>query len=278
MKPKIYLLALLPFIALIVFYEIIPIMMIVVRSFMPSGGIGFTIEHYTDIFSRRFYLQAIINSIVVSFGSSAIGLAISFFGAKAAHSSKIKQKKFFLSILNMTSNFAGIPLAFSYMILLGNVGVLVLFGKSFGIEALANFQLYTVSGLMLTFVYFQVPLSTMLLIPAFEALRKEWRESVSLFGGNSFYYYIKIALPVMTPSIMGTLSVLFANALSAYATAYALLLNNYPLLPIRIAEQFTGDVSQHKEFGSALAVVMMLLMVAAIMINHAIVKRQRSRT
>ena len=265
----------LPFVLLILFYEIVPIVMIVVRSFMPEGAIGFTVEHYSKIFSERFYLRAITNSVLVSFGSSLIGLLIAFFGAKAAHSSRLKQKNMFISILNMTSNFAGIPLAFAYIILLGNVGVLVMFGKAAGIEVLAGFQLYTIRGLMLTFVYFQVPLATMLLIPAFEALRNEWRESVSLLGGSSFYYYIKIALPIMTPGIFGTLSVLFANALSAYATAYALLLNNFPLLPIRIAEQFSGDVVQHKEFGSALAVIMMTLMVAAILINNHIIKRQR---
>jgi len=274
---KIYLLALLPFAVLIVFYEIIPIIMVVVRSFMPAGSFGFTLEHFEKIFSSRFYQQSIVNSVMVSIGSSLIGLFIAFWGAKAANASKSKLRTYFLSILNMTSNFAGIPLAFAYIILLGNVGVLVMLGKNLGIGILADFRLYTAEGLMLTFVYFQVPLATMLLIPAFDALRKEWGESVSLLGGGSFHYYVKIALPVMTPSILGTLSILFANALSAYATAYALLLNNYALLPIRIAEQFSGDVMQQKEFGSALAVVMMLLMVAAILINHYFIRRQKHR-
>ena len=48
--------------------------------------------------------------------------------------------------------------------------------------------------------------------------------------------------------------------------------NNFALLPIKITEQFVGDVVQRREFGSALAVVLMLLMTATIAINDKILK------
>ncbi|MEI6100909.1 MAG: ABC transporter permease subunit, partial [Eubacteriales bacterium] len=178
-------------------------------------------------------------------------------------------------VLNMTSNFAGIPLAFAYIILLGSAGVLVMFAKQVGIGFIADFDLYTVWGLMITYIYFQIPLATLLLIPAFDALKKEWKESVRLLGGNEVKYWFRVGIPVLLPSILGTLSVLFANAVAAYATAYALLAGNFSLLPIRISEQFVGDVVQHKEFGSALAVILMLFMVLAIYVNNRILKNSR---
>ncbi len=274
-KSRTYLLALLPFVGIVALFLAVPIVMILVRSFMPEGAVGFTLDNYISIFSRRLYQQAVVNSMIVSVSSALIGLVIGFFGANAAHKSNRKTKTFFMSILNMTSNFAGIPLAFAYIILLGSAGVLVMFGKQFGIGFLADFDLYNVWGILLTYIYFQVPLATLLLIPAFDALKQEWRESVRLMGGNSTKYWLRVGIPVLLPSILGTLSVLFANAVAAYATAYALLASNFSLLPIRISEQFVGDVVQHKEFGSALAVILMMLMVLAIYVNNRILKNNR---
>jgi len=247
--------------------------MIIIRSFAPEEGIGFTFEHYISIFTKRLYQQAVLNSVLIAIVSSLVGIIVAFLGAKAANEASSKWKDFFVNILNMTSNFAGIPLAFAFIILLGNVGVLVMFGKSMGISALANFDIYSAKGLLLTYIYFQIPLATLLLMPTFNGLRKEWKEAVMLLGGNNFVYWTKIAIPTIMPSMLATLSVLFSNAIAAYATAYALLSNNYSLLPIRISEQFVGDVVQRKEFGSALAVVLMLTMVIATSINNYFIKK-----
>ena len=174
----------------------------------------------------------------------------------------------------MVSNFSGVPLAFSFIILLGNAGVITILGRNLGIDAIADFPLYTVWGLMLTYVYFQIPLATLLLIPSFDSIRNEWKEAVSLMGGNSAVFWRRVGIPVLMPSILGTFSTLFANAVSAYATAYALLMNNFSILPVRISEQFTGDVVQRPQFGSALAVVLMLMMTLSILITQSLTQKR----
>lgn len=265
----------LPFVLLILLYEIVPIVMIILRSFKPEGSSGFTLNNYVSIFTKRLYQQAVINSIKIAVVSSLLGIIIAFFGAKAANDVNSRWRNGFINILNMTSNFAGIPLAFAFIILLGNVGVLVLIGKGAGIQVLSNFDIYSYQGLLLTYIYFQIPLATLLLIPIFHGLRKEWKEAVVLLGGNHMIYWVKVAIPTMLPSLLATLSVLFSNAIAAYATAYALLANNYSLLPIRISEQFVGEVTQRKEFGSALAVVLMCTMLIATGINNYLIKKAR---
>ena len=82
----------------------------------------------------------------------------------------------------------------------------------------------------------------------------------------------------MMPGILGTFSTLFANAIAAYATAYALVMNNVSILPIRISEQFVGDVVQNPQLGGALAVVLMALMVLSILLNDGILKKNRRRS
>ena len=268
-QKKTYLLALIPFLVLCVLFELIPIIYTIIRSFVPEGeDFGFTLANYINIFTQPLYQKAIVNSLIISILSSIIGLIVAFIGAKAVHESKGKLNNIFMSILNMVSNFSGVPLAFAYIIMFGNVGVMTMIGSNYGIEFLANFPLYSIFGLLLIYVYFQIPLSTLLLIPAFDAIRKEWKESNALLGGTNFTFWTKIGVPILMPSILSTFSVLFANALAAYASAYALLMNNVSLLPIRLSEQFVGDLVQRPEFGSAIAVVLMVFMIAAIMIQN----------
>ena len=268
-QKKTYLFALIPFLVLCVLFELIPILYTIIRSFVPEGEtFGFTFANYINIFTKPLYQKAIVNSLIISILSSIIGLIVAFIGAKAAHESKGKLNNIFMSILNMVSNFSGVPLAFAYIIMFGNVGVMTMIGSNYGIEFLANFPLYSIFGLLLIYVYFQIPLSTLLLIPAFDAIRKEWKESNALLGGTNFTFWTKIGVPILMPSILSTFSVLFANALAAYASAYALLMNNVSLLPIRLSEQFVGDLVQRPEFGSAIAVVLMVFMIAAIMIQN----------
>ena len=270
---KLYLLALLPFFIMVILFEILPLINIVIESFSQTGGGGFTFEHFTRIFTTRLYQQSIYNSLWISIVSALCGILIAFLGAKAANNASGKIRNIFTTVLNITSNFAGVPLAFAFMILLGNVGILTLIGKNYGIDFLANYDLYTINGLLLTYIYFQIPLGTLLMLPAFNGLKKEWKEVVGLLGGNSFHYWFKVAIPSLMPSILGTFSVLFANSLAAYGTAYALLSNNISLLPIRISQQFVGEVVQNQEFGCALSLVMMALMVISVLITNKLQKK-----
>lgn len=270
---KMYLIGLLPFFLIAFLFEILPLANIVIESFSKTGGNGFTLEHFVKIFTTRLYQQSIFNSLWISIFSALAGIIIAFLGAKAANAASAKVRNIFASVLNITSNFAGVPLAFAFMILLGNVGILTLIGKNYGISFLADFDLYTINGLLLTYIYFQIPLATLLMLPIFGGLKKEWREAVGLLGGNSFHYWFKVAIPSLLPSILGTFSVLFANSLAAYGTAYALLSNNIALLPIRISQQYVGEVVQNQEFGCALSLVMMALMVLSILITNKLQKR-----
>ena len=270
-----YLLALIPFLFLIVMYELLPLIMLVVDSLKSeqSKDILFTLENYQKIFSTLSYRKAIANSLKITSISTAFGIVIAFLGARAAYNSRGRFRNVYLTVLNMTSNFAGVPLAFAYMIILGNAGVVKQIADMYGIGFLQDFDLYSSTGLTMIYVYFQIPLSTLLLIPAFNGIRKEWGEANMLLGGTSARFWQKVGIPVLLPSLFSTLSVLFANALSAYATAYALLMNNFSLLPINISASFVGDIKSKPKLGAALSVVMMIIMSIVILVNNYITKK-----
>ena len=261
--------ALLPFLVVALLYEIVPLIMVVMNSFQSDTGAGLTLENYRTIADKLLYQKAIFNSIRISLISSIGGIIVAFLGAKAISERQGKISNIFMTILNMVSNFAGVPLAFAYMVLLGNAGFMVHVGQKLGISALADFNLYTSDGMSMIYIYFQIPLATLLLVPAFAGIRKEWKEAVSLLGGKEGVFWRKVGIPVLMPEILGTFSVLFANALAAYATVYALMMNNISLLPIQIAGSYVGEVKTRPGLGGALSVVMMVLMCLMILLtNH----------
>ena len=272
-RKYLYLLALLPFMVVAFMYEIIPLIMVVINSFQSDTGGGFTLENYKTVSGTLLYQMAITNSLKISLISAGIGILIAFLGARAVMNVHSRFRRVFMTILNMVSNFAGIPLAFAYMSLLGNAGIIVQLGRTMGWDALANYNLYTSNGLAMVYVYFQIPLSTLLLIPAFNAVRKEWKEAAMLLGSGSTGFWLKVGIPVLMPSILDTFSILFANALAAYATVYAIMMNSISLLPIQIAGCFVGEVKIQRGLGGALSVTMMLIMVIMILLTNVISKR-----
>lgn len=265
--------AFLPFLLVVIGYELLPLAQLVADSLVgkESGSVG--IENFVKVFTTPLYQQSIINSVWISLVSAIVGIVVSFLAARFAHESSERVRGAFTMVLNMMSNFSGVPLAFAFMVLMGNSGVLTIIGREWGIPLLANFDLYTGNGLLVLYIYFQIPLATLLLLPAFAGIKRSWREAATILQASSFDYWFRIAIPNLMPSVLGTLSVLFSNALAAYATAYAVVMNNYALLPLQITSKFKGDVQIDAATGGALAVVLILLMVACTLVNNYFTKR-----
>lgn len=266
-------LALLPFAVVVFLYEILPLLQLVYSSLIGKESETFGLENFIKIFTTPLYTQAIVNSIKISLISAIVGIIVAFIAARYATEASPHAQRTFTMLLNMTSNFSGVPLAFAFMVLMGNTGVFSTICRSYGIPLLENFDLYSGQGLMLLYIYFQIPLSTLLLIPAFAGIRPEWRQAAMLLNAKPADYWFRIVVPNLMPSILGTLSVLFANALAAYASAYALVSNNYALLALQITSKYKGDVEIDRATGGALAVVLILLMIAATLINNYFTKR-----
>jgi putative spermidine/putrescine transport system permease protein len=272
------LLGLVPFVVMVLAFQLAPIASMLAGSVRGPGGSGITFGHYVKIFESAYYLKAIKNSLLISFYSSLIGIVV---GLACAYSitrftPKIRDRLLMLS--NMTSNFAGVPLAFAYIILLGNNGIFTLLFKEWGWDVFAGFNLYSWTGLVLVYVYFQVPLALLLLYPSFYGIRDQWKEAAMLLGARPWQFWRTVGLPMLTPAIFGTLGILFANAMGAYATAYALVGGNYNLLAIRIGSLVTGDVANQPELGSALAVLLAVSTIAAVILNHWMSKRSQRFT
>ena len=263
------LLCLLPFAVFFFAFQVAPLLWVAINSLIV--GDSWSLANFSKIFSSKFYLQAIKHSLQIAFWSSLFGIAIAILGSYSLRQVDSKLRDFVMAFSNMTSNFAGVPLAFAFIILLGFNGALTLLLKQAGV--IDDFNLYSKTGLIVLYTYFQIPLGVLLLYPAFDALREDWRESASLLGANGWQFWRHIGLPVLTPALLGTFVILLANALGAYATVYALTTGNFNVLPIRIAGLVSGDVSLDPNLASALAVVLVALMTLVTVVHQLLLKR-----
>ena len=264
------LLCLVPFAVFFIVFQIAPLVWVLIHS-VQSEDSGWGLANFSKIFNSKFYLQAIQHSLEISFWSSLFGIVIAVLGSYSLRKVDSRLRNFVNAFANMTSNFSGVPLAFAFIILLGFNGSITIMLKQAGI--IEDFNLYSKTGLIILYTYFQIPLGVLLLYPAFDALREDWRESASLLGASSWQFWRHIGLPVLTPALLGTFVILLANALGAYATVYALTTGNFNVLPIRIAAMVSGDISLDPNMASALAVILVGLMTLVTLVHQWLLKR-----
>jgi len=234
---------------------------------------GWSLSRFHELLTSAFYRQAFGNSLYLSFGSSVAGLLLATLGAASLRRVGGRLRNWVLAVTNMTSNMAGVPLAFAFIVILGTNGAItLLLRQGFGIE---GFNLYSMNGLLLVYTYFQIPLALLLLYPAFDNLNDDWRDAASLLGASPARYIWHVALPVLAPALLGTFILLFANSMGAYASAYALTSGNYNLLTIRIASMVAGDLFLEPELAAALSVLLMGLLALIAWANQLLLRRVR---
>ncbi|HIK55108.1 MAG TPA: ABC transporter permease subunit [Synechococcales cyanobacterium M55_K2018_004] len=244
---------------------LLPATSIVVRSFQDNAG-HFTLQNLFDLRQPNI-VSAYTVSIQLSLVTAVIGGVWGFLMAYGITVGGLPDsvRSLLLSFSGVASNFAGVPLAFAFIATLGRLGMVTGWLNSIGIDLYDNgFNLYTFWGLTITYLYFQIPLTILILAPALDGLRREWREAAENLGATTSEYWRYVALPILMPSLLGTTILLFGNAFGAYATAYALTGGQINLVSILIGAQISGDALQNPGLGNALALGMVVIMAGSI--------------
>ena len=256
-------------------FQLLPLGIVFVESFGENLGTSWGIDNYKTIIQSRFFRQSITNSLKISLCSSLIGFSVAFVGAYSLSRTEGHLKQAFTSFCNMVANFSGVPLAFAFIIMLGANGCLTLLLKPSGL--LDQFSLYSFAGMVLIYSYFQIPLALLLIYPGFDALREEWRDAAILMGASHYQYWTKIALPILYPSIAGTLIILFANAMGTLATATALTSGSYNLMTIRIGQLVAGDLFLDPWLASALSIYLVGILVTITLAHEYILHSRKNQ-
>jgi putative spermidine/putrescine transport system permease protein len=270
-------LGLVPFLAFSAAFMLIPTIYLVVGSFRDSAG-QVTLQNYLDL-GDDLTRQAYFNSIEISLVTAIAGAILGFLLAFSVISGGLPRvfRGALMTFSGVASNFAGIPLALAFIFTLGRTGLITtLLVSLFGINIYGGgFTLYSKLGIELVYMYFQFPLMVLIIAPAIDGLRRDWREASENMGASNAQYWRYVALPILTPSILGATILLFGNSFGAQATAFQLapLVN---IAPVLIGRQLQGDVLHNPGLGYALAMGMVVIMGVTIL-GYSVLQRRSER-
>ena len=249
-----------PFLIFALFFLILPTLRLAASAFYDSDG-NFTFQNIIDL-NQPQILKAYWISMRVSVASAALGALFGLLIAIAVIRGRLPDwiRSAVMTFSGVASQFAGIPLAFAFIASLGRLGMVTLILKMFGIDIYgAGFNLLSFWGLTITYLYFQIPLMVLIIAPAVDGLKREWGEAAATLGASTWQFWRYVGLPVLWPNLLGTLSLLFANAFGAVATAYALTGSSLNIVPILLYAQIGGDVLHNPGLGAALALGMVII-------------------
>lgn len=269
-------LGLVPFFLFAFLFIVAPVIYLVGGSFQNNAG-ETTLQNYADL-TTPSVATAFLTSIEISLVTAIAGGIFGFLLAYAVILGGLPRilRDALMTFSGVASNFAGVPLALAFIFTVGQLGLLTVWLKGFGIQAYPPNFIYTKTGLELVYLYFQFPLMVLIIAPAIDGLRPEWREAAENMGASSAQYWRRVALPILFPTILGTMILLFGNSFGAQATAYQLTAGTLPIVPVIIGAQISGDVLHNPGLGYAMAMGMVVVMAVAITI-YTILQRRAER-
>ncbi|WTQ47431.1 ABC transporter permease subunit [Actinacidiphila glaucinigra] len=236
-----------------------------------SGASSYTTANLTTSLQGA-YLTALWGSVKLSGLSAAIGAVLGLLLAQAVVTSRFRAlREAVLTASGVLANFGGVPLAFAFVATLGNAGVLT---RHLGL-ADHGWSLYSFWGLVIVYLYFLIPLMVLTVTPALDGLRVQWREAAQNNGATNGQYWRHVALPVLAPSLLGGLVLLFGSAFAAYATAAAMVGSSVPLITLQIADAISGNVLVGQE-NVALALSLDMIVVAGLVMAVYLPLQRRS--
>jgi putative spermidine/putrescine transport system permease protein len=232
----------LPFLAFVSLFLVYPTAVVLWRSVTPGGTPG------TAALERAMsdpYQSTFINSINLSLASALIG-----------------------AVIGLALALAGVPLAFAFVAAIGTQGIVTKVVRETTGFDLVDHGIGPTGfwGLVSVYLYFQIPLMFLVILPAVGGLKKTWREAAAVLGAPPWRYWRSVALPILTPAFIGGFLLLFVNAFSAYATAYVLSPSTQ-IVPLQIRFLLQGNViTGEQDLAYAIVTWTVLLLLLAVLV------------
>ena len=266
-----------PFFAYMGVFLLLPTISLIMGAFQTDSG-AFTLDNVRQLFNDE-NRNAYESSLELSLTTALTGGIAGFFVAYAALKDGAPRwiRPLLATFSGVAANFAGVPLAFAFVATLGTTGIVTAWLNSHGIDLYNNgFTLYSFTGLTLVYTYFQMPLMILVIAPALDGLRREWGEAATSLGASRVQFWCWVGLPILWPSILGAIVLLFGSAFAAYATATALVGSEISLVPILIGRVVSGDFAADPQIANALAFGMIVI-IGITMTAYALLQRRSSK-
>ena len=277
--PSLAWLGLVPFAAYIVLFLAVPTLLAIGSGFFTKDG-SFTWTNVAAL-GDPVVLTTFANSAWLSLLTAVVGAVV---GALVCYALLGMNpdggiRSTVDAAAGVLAQFGGVMLAFAFIATIGIQGVITVFLKdAFGFNIYENGTwLYELPGLILPYIYFQIPLMVITFMPALAALKPQWAEANLTLGGTRTSFWLRIGLPVLAPSFLASLLLLFANAFSSYATAAALASQGSQIVPLQIRTSLTSETVLGRENLAGALALGMIIVVGVIMALYSLIQRRAAR-
>lgn len=271
-------LALLPFLAYVFAFLLEPTLEVIVGAFQDNDA-HWTLDSIAGIF-EPVILTSLWHSVVLSVVSAVVGAVLGAVLASVVVSLPESSllRRWIMGMAGVFAQFGGVTLAFLFISTFASEAVLTRWADAhLGIDLYRGNWITTLPGLIVVYLYFQIPLMVIVFIPALEGMRDEWREAAVNLGATRWQYLRQVVVPVLRPAFLGSLLLLFANGFMAYATAAALIQQGNLILPMVIRSSLSSEVSLgHQHLAYAVAFEMVVV-AAVVMAAYSLLLRRTSR-
>ena len=241
-------------------FLVLPLGSLLIQSFQSQGNFSFA--NYIQVIGEKGFLTAVQNSFLVSGLSALITTFLAFMMAYAIHYTNIPLllKKFMKNMTMLPMLLPTITYGFAIIYSFGKQG---LWTKVFGHQL---FDIYGISGLLLGYVIYTLPIAFMLIHNAMEYIDKKFIIVSKLMDDNSFKTFVITLLKPM----LGTLAAAFIQAFFLSFTDFGIPASvggQFEVVASVLYNQMLGSIPNFAN-GAVVAMIMLLPSVLSIALLH----------
>ncbi len=256
-----------PFLAYVAVFLLLPTGIVVVDSLKnPNGAWAFAnVTELGNPLVRGYFIGSFKLCVLSSVSGAVFGAILAY--AIASGNPDGTVRRLYIAVSGVLAQFGGVTLAFAFLVLIGPIGLLIH----------ASWYFDFPWGIGLIYTYFQVPLMVLVFLPAIDGVKVQWREASENLGASAWQYWRYVGGPLLMPAFLGGLLLLFANALSAFATIQAWENQIAYIVPQQISTALSSEVGLSNVNTADLLALGMVIMVAIVMTGYALLQRRAAR-
>ncbi|HEY9866549.1 MAG TPA: ABC transporter permease [Candidatus Obscuribacterales bacterium] len=267
-KTKTLLILLLPATIWLMIFFVIPLIIVLIYSFLERGTYGgviweFTLKNYQRL-ANDLYGNIIWRSLGLASLTTLICLILGYPIAFliATISSRWRNLLLFLVIIPFWTNF--LVRTYAWMVILRSEGMINTFLQSLNLISEPLNLLFTPFAVLVGLIYGYLPFMILPLYATIERLNFSLVEAAQDLGANHIKTFFRIILPLTFPGIMAGSVLVFIPALGAFITPDILGGAKTVMVGNLIQNQFLQ--ARDWPFGSALSMGLMILVLIPVMI------------
>jgi spermidine/putrescine transport system permease protein len=248
-------------------FFLIPILIMLVYSFMPRGiygGVarGFTLEHYARFFDP-LYLDVLQRTFLWAVACTVICLLLGYPVAYViVRAGRWRNLLLFLVVLPFWTSF--LVRTFAMIFLMRDTGLINNWLLKLGIIDESLTILYTPFAVMVGLIYGFLPFMILPIYASLEKLDESLLEAAEVLGAKPSARFRRVTLPLSMPGVVAGCLLVFIPALGSFLTSDLLGGAKEMMIGNLVQNQFSA--ARNWPFGSAASFIVMALVLAAVMI------------